>query len=96
MFYKIIFLLSIIYCSYSFSQTYRISGIVRDEKTGLPVEDSNILIENLNTGTTSDKNGKFFFENLKEGTYSLTITHISYLEKHIKVVVIALHLLKFI
>jgi len=85
MFHKIIFLLSIIYCSYIFSQTCRINGIVRDEKNGLPVEDSNILIENLNTGTTSDKNGKFFFENLEKDTYSLTITHISYLDKHIKV-----------
>lgn len=85
MFYKIVFLLSIIYCSCTFPQIYRLNGTVRNEKTSLPVEDSNIFIENLNTGTTSDKNGKFFFENLKEGTYSLSITHISYLDQHIKV-----------
>ena len=87
MFNKIIFLLSIIYCSCTFPQTFRLSGIVSDKKTALPVEDSNIFIENLNTGTTSNKNGKFFFENLNKGTYSLTITHISYLDKHIKVTV---------
>jgi len=87
MFYKIVFLLSIIYCSCAFSQTFRLNGIVRDEKTGSPVEDSNIFIENLNTGTTCDKNGKFFLGNLDKGTYSLTITHISYLDRHIKVTV---------
>src|SRR3990172_3804581 len=87
MFYKIILVLSIIYCGCILSQTGRINGIVKDEKTGLPVEDSNIFIENLNTGTTSDKNGKFFFDDLEEATYSITITHISYLDRHIEITV---------
>jgi len=87
MFNKIILFLSIIYCSYTISQTGRISGVIKDAKTDLPVEDSNIFIENLNTGTTSDKNGKFFFDDLEEATYSITITHISYLDRHIEITV---------
>jgi hypothetical protein len=46
----------------TFSQ---ISGIVIDRNSGYPVRNSNIRVENQNTGTKSDHEGKFKFkENL--------------------------------
>jgi len=40
----------------------QINGIVVDKKTGKPIEYANIWVEKQDIGTTSEQNGKFFFE----------------------------------
>jgi hypothetical protein len=40
----------------------QISGVILDKKTGKPIEYANIWVEKQDIGTTSEQNGKFFFE----------------------------------
>lgn len=64
--WRIMKLQIIILLSFITVNTYsQISGIVIDRNSGYPVRNSNIRIENQNTGTKSDNEGKFEFkENL--------------------------------
>jgi hypothetical protein len=60
-----------------FSQT---EGYIIDIKTNNPVPFANIWVENENTGTTSDKEGVFYFKDDQNNKF-LIITSIGY-EKH--------------
>lgn len=64
-----------------FSQT---QGIIVDTKTGEPIEYANIWIENQNTGTTSDIDGKFLFKENATGK-KIIVTAIGY-EKSISLI----------
>jgi len=56
-------LLIIILLSFIPFNTYsQISGIVIDRSSGYPVRNANIRVENQNTGTKSDQDGKFKFK----------------------------------
>jgi len=61
-----------------------ISGIVLDRETSLPVPGAVIEVLNHNLFYTTDKNGKFRIENLRQGFYKLKITHIAYNENVIE------------
>ncbi len=54
------FTLKIIFISTILSA--QINGIVVDKNTAKPIEYANIWVENQDIGTTSEQNGKFFFE----------------------------------
>lgn len=54
------FTLKIIFISTILSA--QINGIVVDKETGKPIEYANIWVEKQDIGTTSEQNGKFFFE----------------------------------
>ncbi len=61
-----------------FKQNVR--GIVKDNFTGLPLENVNVILTNdtVHTGTTTDKNGAFLIENIPIGYYDLTFSIIGY------------------
>ncbi len=61
--------------------TKKIYGYVYDESNNFPLVGANIIIVGTGTGTFTDENGYFQFENLLTGTYSLTASFIGYKSK---------------
>ncbi|WP_203258710.1 outer membrane beta-barrel protein [Hyunsoonleella ulvae] len=81
--YKRITLLFTLFLSFlGFTQNYSIEGIVKDEKQS-SIAFANVILEdpqnteNL-TGTTTDEQGYFKFEDLKSKTYNLTISFLGF------------------
>ncbi len=60
-----------------FAQNYNLGGSVQDS-TGQPVVGANVLLSGTKIGRVSDLSGKFSFQNLKPGKYSLDISCIGY------------------
>jgi len=58
--------------------TGKISGIVSDAETNLPLPGVNILLEGTNIGASTNENGEFVILNILPGTYSLTFSMIGY------------------
>lgn len=64
------------------SQTYSVTGLVKDQSSQ-PVAYANILLlraqdSSVATGTTSDDNGKFLFQNISKDIYILKTSFIGY------------------
>ncbi|MBN1154454.1 carboxypeptidase-like regulatory domain-containing protein, partial [candidate division KSB1 bacterium] len=58
--------------------TVKLYGTVLDEQTGLPVDGANITVAGTGYGASTDPSGHFEIENLLEGVYTITATHIGY------------------
>src|SRR6056297_374158 len=54
------------------------SGIVVEAGSGEPVPGATVYIEALQKGTSADKSGRFVFENLKHGVWSLEVRSVGY------------------
>jgi len=76
-FYKIL-LLILFTCSFTFSQTARISGKVTDQQTGEPLIGANIIIVGTSLGAASDVNGDYLISNVSAGEYSVRASYIGY------------------
>ena len=63
-----------------------INGIVLDEIDNSPMTGANVLLINLEIGSSTNENGEFIFSNLKEGEYNLQISIIGY-ETYSKLIV---------
>ena len=63
--------------NFSYAQSGIIKGTVNDED-GEPLIGATILVEELNTGTVTDFDGKYILENLKAATYTLTFSYAGY------------------
>ena len=73
------------------SQSFTVSGTVNDEANN-PVAYSNILLlksqdSTIVTGTTSDDNGKFIFNNVASGSFILKTSFVSYSDNFRNIVV---------
>ena len=55
-----------------------VGGTVVDEITGEPIVGANIIIEGTQNGASTDIDGKFLLANVKQGTYNLLISFITY------------------
>ena len=55
----------------SFLSAISISGNVIDSETNNPLENVNIVIDDLHLGTTSNKDGNFQIDNLESGDHQL-------------------------
>ena len=75
--YKI-FLLVLFACSFTFSQTGRISGKIIDQQTGEALIGANIIIVGTSLGAASDVNGEYLVSNLNAGQYSVKASYIGY------------------
>ena len=69
-----------------FSQNFNISGIIKKSDSGEFLPDANLYIQEIENGTSSDKNGKFIFRDLSVGTYTLKVSYIGFETKEFKVV----------
>jgi len=75
--YKIL-LFMLFACSFTFSQTGRISGKVIDQQTGEPLIGANILIAGTSLGAASDVNGEYLITSITAGEYSLRASFVGY------------------
>jgi hypothetical protein len=84
---KYIFLILAIFLitTEGFSQTYTITGSVRDGSTGELLPGVNILVSEKQTGTVTDRDGNFVLK-LPRGEYNIVFSFIGYqrLEKNIQ------------
>lgn len=60
------------------AQLGSISGVVTDAKSGESIIGANIVIEGTSIGAASDIDGNFTIQNVKPGTYNLSISFITY------------------
>ncbi len=63
----------------------RISGKIIDAETGESLAGANMLVENLNRGTTTDSTGYFQFSNLAHGIYTISASYIGYQVQKVRV-----------
>ncbi len=56
--------------------TGKITGVITEAATGLPMPGANIILVGTNKGTTSDLNGYYTLLNIQPGTYSLKVSFI--------------------
>ncbi|MBD8488737.1 TonB-dependent receptor [Echinicola sp. CAU 1574] len=61
----------------SMAQTGQLKGTIKDQN-GKSIEFINVLIEDTQFGTLTDKEGKFNFENVPTGHYSITFSSFAY------------------
>ncbi len=67
-----------------FAQQLTIKGKVIDEKTTEPLIGAVVKLESTTIGTTTDMNGEFQLNNLKQGVYGITVSYLSYVTKNIQ------------
>jgi len=89
---KIIFLLIVlISVSMNFANSQSgadsLRGIVYNAQNGEPLAGASVFIEELETGTSTGKNGQFQFNNLTPGTYSLEIRFIGFKMQNVTVAI---------
>lgn len=68
----------------NFAQTGSIKGVVTDKKTKETIIGASVVISGTTNGVSTDLNGNFTISNLKPGTYSLSLSYISYKSKTIE------------
>lgn len=70
----------------SFSQSYSISGEVRDAERNL-ISGANVMIPELNKGTVTNSKGEYQLNTIPEGSYTLKVTYLGFetIEKLIEV-----------
>jgi len=54
------------------------NGVVKDSKTGLPIQAVSIFIADIKLGTNTNSKGEFSISNISEGVHLVEISHIGY------------------
>ena len=54
------------------------TGIVKDHKTGKPIEGASVTISDAKTGSSTNANGAFFIANISDGKHLVEISHLGY------------------
>jgi len=72
----------------AFAQTGKISGKVISSKSGEALIGATVTIDRLNRSSATDLNGAYSFSNVPAGTYSVTVTFISYATKTVPDVIV--------
>lgn len=67
-------LLSMVYAQ----SVIKIQGVVEDSLHGQPVRDAVVTVLGSQAGTYTDSNGRFELDNLYQGHYTLSISHVGY------------------
>lgn len=70
-----------------YAQGFKIKGKVIDEADLEPLMGVSILVEELKTGTSTDENGVFAFNNISPGTYTIRATYIGHRTSVKKIVI---------
>jgi hypothetical protein len=69
-----------------YAQKNAIQGKIVDEKTGESIENANIQIAGTSKATSSNSSGSFSLNGIEPGSYSLIVSHVSYLTDTVNVV----------
>lgn len=88
--YPAIILLLLVFSSLTgFSQAGIISGIIQDSLNQKPIGGANISINGVKGGVVSNANGKFIFNHVEPGTYTVTASYVGYAPLQIEQVKVA-------
>ncbi len=77
-----IIMFSIIVTNIISAQNFKISGSVSDAKTGEKLIGVSVYISDLSIGASTNADGNFVIENVKEGIYELTVSYIGYIKQN--------------
>lgn len=82
---KLLLFLFVIMTTSLFSQEDgRIRGFVRDSLNGEALAYSNIIIKELNRGTTTNERGYYYFNGVRVNVYTLVVSYLGYATKEIE------------
>jgi len=77
--FKIVALSFIAFYNFSYSSAYNVRGYVKNEHTKKPIKDVNVVLKELNQGTTTDENGYFDFTlDIPSDEIYIEFSHISF------------------
>jgi len=83
---RYLFLYCIVFtASLSAQSVTNISGVVRDSLTGQPVADAAVTVAGTSTGAYTTARGAFSLTGLYQGTYQITVSHIGYQPRTVRV-----------
>ena len=77
----------ILFLSFLYAQNFNLAGTITAKRTLIPISDVNIILKNIDLGTSSSKNGFFELSNIKSGKYTLLISAIGYQDQSINIIV---------
>ena len=75
-FVSIVFKVTVLFASPLVKGSF--SGIVKDAKTGNPIEGVSVYVSDEKTGAITNANGEFFFAGINEGRHLIEISRIGY------------------
>lgn len=78
---------SLSWCADSLNVTGDLTGFVMDAN-GLPVVNASVVLEELKSGTLTDRFGGYVFSNIPTGSYTMTLAHYYYYDTKIDSIVI--------
>lgn len=64
-----------------------LKGVIMDEERSTPLLGVNVIIEEINIGTATDKGGNFFISGIPAGKYLLTFSMIGYEHKAVNIII---------
>ena len=73
-----IFLFSMVILNQLCSSTFKISGKVTDQSSGLALVGANVFLEGTSIGIASDREGMYELVKIKKGKYIIKVTYIGY------------------
>jgi TonB-dependent starch-binding outer membrane protein SusC len=59
---------------------YTVEGTVSDQNSGMPLPGATVILADTDYGTATDPDGYFEFTNVPEGTYTLRVTYVGYVQ----------------
>lgn len=71
-----------------YAQKGRVAGTIIDNSSGEPLMSATVSITGTTRGVLTDLDGNYVLDNLDEGTYSISVSYITYTTKHITGVVV--------
>ncbi|MCH8325528.1 MAG: TonB-dependent receptor [Bacteroidetes bacterium] len=76
--YKFIVFALILASTTLYAQSYTVSGVVTNSKTGEILIGTNVYLQALNIGGVTNVDGKYVIENVPTGTHTLRVSYIGY------------------
>jgi TonB-linked SusC/RagA family outer membrane protein len=73
------FLLTAVFGTAAMAQ-YTVEGTVSDQNAGVPLPGATVVLVDADFGTATNVDGEFEFTNVPEGTYSLRVTYVGYVQ----------------
>lgn len=67
------------------AQRYSISGVIKAADSGEKLTGANVYINDLQTGATTDIDGKYAIQNVPNGTYELTVSFVGYVTQKVNI-----------
>ena len=53
-------------------------GVVKDKKTGIPIEGASVYLADIKAGSSTNKEGFFKISNITDGKHLVEISHLNY------------------